>query len=136
MWRSGYDRKSREEILLAGIKGFKRLEELESKGIRSINRSRQENFEARLLNRFGAKKNWYRGKKKEVGGERRSNEGCGKRGSWKVWTGKEHGKSVEAVMFIPPTLGGELTGILRENDDKNGGWNIIIYKQHMSAWVT
>ena len=38
LYKSGYCRKERREILIAGLKGFQRLVELERKGIRSLNR--------------------------------------------------------------------------------------------------
>ena len=54
MMLSGYDRKTRREILISGLRGFEKLEELERDGKRSINRSRRENYEARLLKKHGA----------------------------------------------------------------------------------
>ena len=55
MWRSGYNEKSRREIIIAGLKGFQRLVDLEEKGIRSLNRSRRENWAARRLKKFRAR---------------------------------------------------------------------------------
>merc|ERR1711891_115226 len=49
MMLSGYTKKDRKEILITGLKGFRRLEELEEQGKRSLNRNRRENYEARLL---------------------------------------------------------------------------------------
>ena len=63
MMLSGYNKRERKEILVAGLKGFKKLEELEEQGKRSINRSRRENYEARLLAKYGAKSSWYKGRK-------------------------------------------------------------------------
>ena len=42
------------------MKGFQRLEGIERKGLRSINRSRKENMEVRMLKKHNAKRNWYR----------------------------------------------------------------------------
>ena len=53
MMLSGYNKRERKEILVAGLKGFKKLEELEEQGKRNINRSRRENYEARLLAKYG-----------------------------------------------------------------------------------
>ena len=63
------DSKSRKEILLAGLKGFERLVELEKKGRRSVNRSRRENYETRMLKKYGAKKNWFKDRKNKGGEE-------------------------------------------------------------------
>ena len=57
LMNSGYNKNERKEILVAGMKGFERLEELEKSGKRSLNRNRRENYEARLLKKHGAKAN-------------------------------------------------------------------------------
>ena len=84
MWLSGYNKRERKDILVAGLKGFKRLEDLEVQGRRSINRSRRENYEARLLAKHGAKSNWYKGRKGdketlERGGREKEGGGIEKR---------------------------------------------------------
>ena len=58
LWRSGYSEKSRREVIIAGLRGFKRLEDLESKGERSLNRSRRENWAARKLKKFNSRTDW------------------------------------------------------------------------------
>ena len=58
---SGYDERSRREILLSGLKGFDRLLELDKKGVKSLYRRRQENFGIRMLKKHGSRKNWYKG---------------------------------------------------------------------------
>ena len=63
--KSGYNKEERKEIILAGLKGFRKLEELERRGIRSVNRSRKENFGRRLLKKHNAKKTWYKGTKRK-----------------------------------------------------------------------
>ena len=117
MWLSGYNKRERKEILVAGLKGFKRLEDLEEQGRRSINRSRRENYEARLLAKYGAKSNWYKGRK----GDRETMErgGKGKRGKGDREKKKvEAERKVEAVLFVPATPEGELARLIQEGDDK------------------
>ena len=63
---SGYNLKERKEIIVAGMRGFRKLEEKERNGIRNINRSRQENYNMRKLKKHKAKTGWY----KQQGGER------------------------------------------------------------------
>ena len=60
MWRSGYSEKSRREIMVAGLKGFKRLEDLEKVGKRSLNRRRAENWASRKLKKYSARTSWYK----------------------------------------------------------------------------
>ena len=79
---SGYDKRERKEIILARMKGFKRLEELEKRGVRSINRGRRENYNLRQLKKHKAKTGWYK-----------KAEGKEKLGEKK--TGAEHGKRRE-----------------------------------------
>ena len=111
---SGYDKKKRKEILKAGLKGFQRLEELERSGKRSLNRSRKENYEARLLSKHGAKSTWYkkRGDNKNGGEKKRGKTDKRKREMSDVE------KEVEAVMFVPATPDGELAKTIQEADDK------------------
>ena len=54
LYLSGYDVTSRREILLAGLKGFQRLENQEKRGERSLNRRRGEDYQRRMLKRHGA----------------------------------------------------------------------------------
>ena len=49
LWHSGYSKKERRDIVLTGLRGFRRLEELERKGVRSLNRSRKEDYRRRQL---------------------------------------------------------------------------------------
>ena len=76
---SGYNERSRKEIILAGIKGFERIEEEVKKGRRSMNRDRKENMEVRMLKKYGAKTRWYKG-----GGKNR----IGEKGKGKIGKGK------------------------------------------------
>ena len=117
MMLSGYNKRERKEILVAGLKGFKKLEELEEQGKRNINRSRGENYEARLLAKYGAKSSWYKGKK----GGRETVEKGGKRGRGKESRKKQvvdAERQIEAVLFIPATPDGELARLIQEGDDK------------------
>ena len=41
---SGYDSKVRREIIVAGMKGFEKLVEMDKRGVRSLYRNRWENF--------------------------------------------------------------------------------------------
>ena len=61
LYLSGYDERSRKEILLSGLKGFERLVELDREGVRSLYRSRQEDYEIRMLKKHGSRRNWYKG---------------------------------------------------------------------------
>ena len=111
---SGYERKERREIILAGLKGFSRLEELDRKGKRSLNRSRKENYEARLLKKHGAKSNWYKrkGESKDSKGKGNNKKRVNKQ--YKVDTESQ----IEAVLFVPATPEGELARRIQEGDDR------------------
>ena len=89
--------------------------ELEKKGRRSVNRNRRENYETRMLKKYGAKKNWFKGRKNE-GGEEQSYSKRRKEGEKEKREGSD--VEVEAVMFVPATPGGELTRLLQEADDR------------------
>ena len=112
---SGYNKTERREILMAGMRGFERLEELEKNGKRSLNRNRKENYEARLLKKHGARSNWYKGR-----GEGSREEESRRRGSKKVDRVQKRSteQQVEAVMFVPATPEGELARLIQEADDK------------------
>ena len=88
--------------------------DLEEKGIRSLNRSRRENYEARLLRKHGAIKSWYKGNNRKDGGR----EGNKKRGQNKREKKVETERLVETVMFVPATPEGELARRIQEGDDK------------------
>ena len=111
---SGYNKKERREILVAELKGFKRLENLEKEGKRSLNRNRRENYEARLLKKHNAKSNWYKGKKStEEDSRSKKREGPRKKKST-----TEIERTVEAVLFVPATPEGVLAKMIQEEDDK------------------
>ena len=86
LWKSGYCKKERKEILLSGLRGFKRLEELDKKGIRSLNRSRREDFRRRQVKKFNAKTNWYKQDRKMH--EENTNPELRKRSTWEKKKGK------------------------------------------------
>ena len=78
-----------------------------------MNRSRKENYEARLLQKYGAKINWYK----------KRGEGTEKRGPKKKREGKtkiniEIENQVEAVLFVPATPEGRLAKQIQEEDDR------------------
>ena len=113
--RIGYERGAEH---LAGLEShYKRLEDLETQGKRSINRSRKENYETRLLAKYGAKSNWYKGRKGS--GEIVERGGKGKRGKdRKRRKTVETERQIEAVLFVPATPEGELARLIQEGDDK------------------
>ena len=115
---SGYDKRERKEIILAGMKGFKRLEELDRRGVRSINRSRKENYNLRQLKKHRAKTGWYKkGEEKEKLGEQNSRPEIS-RGGGSFGRMIQEKEKIEAVMFVPATPGGELCKLLQEGDDR------------------
>ena len=115
MMISGYNKRERRDTLIAGLRGFEKLEKLEREGKRSLNRSRRENYEARLLKKHGAVKNWYKGSSKSTeGGERRKE---GKRQTQREKK-VETERLVETVMFVPATPDGELARDIQEADDR------------------
>ena len=58
LYLSGYNNKSRREILLSGLKGFEKLIELDRNGTRSLYRSRQEDFTIRMIKKHGEKRKY------------------------------------------------------------------------------
>ena len=110
---SGYNERSRREILLSGIRGFERIMEDVKKGRRSLNRSRRENMEVRMLKKYGAKSRWFKGGRKKMERESR-NLGKGKLEG----RGGNRYEEIEAVLFVPATPGGVLTKRLQEADDR------------------
>ena len=80
-----------------------------------MNRSRRENFEARLLKKHGAKSSWYKKKGGENKDEVRDVKGRRRIKRKKV---NEVEDQVEAVLFVPATPDGELAKKVQEADDK------------------
>ena len=73
-----YDSRIKREILVAGMKGFEKMVEMDKRGVRSLYRNRWENFNARMLKKHNVKKNWYKRQKKnteEESGETRTRGG-------------------------------------------------------------
>ena len=117
MYLSGYNSTSRREILLSGLRGFQRMEEQEKRGERSLNRRRGEDYHRRMLKRHGAKKTWYKGKSQKD----RERRLIGERSRGKQKIDRVEGEmreESEAVMFVPPTPGGELVKLLQEGDER------------------
>ena len=83
-----------------------------------MNRSRRENYAARLLKKHGAKGNWYKGGSKSADGERTDMKGgkMSKRDREKERTKAD--KQVETIMFVPATPEGELAKNIQDSDDK------------------
>ena len=62
MKKSGYCRKTRRNVLLAGLKGYFRMVKEEDAGGRKVNRPRWEGASSRRLKKLGAKANWFKRK--------------------------------------------------------------------------
>ena len=114
MKRSGYCRKTRRNVLLAGLKGYFRMVKEEEAGGRKVNRPRWEGASSRRLKKLGAKANWFKRKGKSNIKVAWKSRGKGRSGK-KV---AEENTEIESIMFVPHTPGGELARILQEADDK------------------
>ena len=103
LYQSGYNATKRREIVLSGLKGFEKLEDLDKRGIRSLNRSRREDFSKRMLRRHGAKKMWYKGKRQSENERERGKRGKKRTSESEIREGGMKKEETEAVMFVPPT---------------------------------
>ena len=88
---------------MSAIKGYRRLQEAELQGERRLNRPRWENQDRRKLKKWSSKSSWYKRKNKSY-----KEKSQGKKRKPAEVTSKEHSADIEAVMFGPATLGGEL----------------------------
>ena len=119
MSRSGYSRKTIQEILVAGLKGYeakRRTAKLENRG---IHRSSRDTQNKRIKNKLLGKTTWYKKKKKK--GEGYTNQGGFKEkmrnGRYRRGDRKENEEEdtpISAVMFVPRTHRGELATRLRQ----------------------
>ena len=114
MKRSGYNAKTRREVLISGMKGYIKMVRTEEEGGTKVNRPRWEGATTRRYRKLAGKSNWYKKKSnssKEV-------TRCASKKARKRRKGEEEEKKVEAVMFVPHTPGGLLAKMLQEADDK------------------
>ena len=114
--RSGYNAKTRREILIAGMKGYMRLVKEEEEGRRRVNRPRWEGATSRRYKKLGGKGNWYKHKKSKS--MEKGKESGASKGKIKRSKGEEEEKKIEAVMFVPSTPGGVLAKMLQQTDDR------------------
>ena len=61
---SGYDTRQRTEIMLSGLRGYRRMVETEKRGGRRVNRARNEGADLRRVKKILGKTEWFRTKKK------------------------------------------------------------------------
>ena len=75
---SGYNQKQILEILLSGIRGYRKICRIDDKGGRKINRKRDEGATDRRITKALGKTNWYKNRRKfaqTVNGEQRRYSG-------------------------------------------------------------
>ena len=66
MKRSGYGEGFRRNLMLAGVKGFRRMREEDEAGGRKMYRKQEEGKQARWAQHISEKENWFRGKGKSM----------------------------------------------------------------------
>ena len=114
MKTSGYNERQRLEILLSGLRGFRRMEIEETEGKRLINRPEWIGRRKRRIQKVLGKSTWFK-KKRKVTRSEGPNQNYRKN--------KPEAKNevlereIETVMFIPYTEGSRLQKELQEEDD-------------------
>ena len=116
MKKSGYEEHQRLEVLLAGLRGFKKMESDERNGVRPINRPSWVGARSRRLKKLTGKRTWFR-KTKQKEEKRTGGRSC--RSKKKIGDLDEvRERDIESVMFVPYTKGSRLQKILQESDDQ------------------
>ena len=123
MSRSGYSRRTVQDIMVAGLKGYEtKLRKAKSEH-RGIHRSSRDTQNKRIKNKLLGKTTWYKNKKNK-------GEGCPKqgraqekmrKGGYRRGGNKENDAEdtpISAVMFVPRTHNGELATRLRQAESE------------------
>ena len=109
--RSGYSESVRRNVALSGVRGYLRMVKEEEEGGRRVNRPRQDGEEERRFKKLAGKSNWFRSPAKKAVSNRKLNRRRMPSKRTKV-------KTVDTVMFVPHTPGGELAKRLQEAEDR------------------
>ena len=114
--RSGYKRSQVREIIISGLKCFKRkVKNAENTG-EGLHRSAKSTLNSRRRKKILAKTNWYKTKRKvEETGDKRPARGVSK----KEKNGeKPSDAQIRSLLFVPRTNGGELARRLRKEEER------------------
>ena len=111
MKKSGHNQNQRMEVLISGLRGYKRMERDVESGKRPINRPEWMGVRGRRLKRLIGNKTWFKMKK----GKRKVGNKWKKKN--KVLGGKLEDREVETVMVVPYTNCSKLQKEIQEADD-------------------
>ena len=109
---SGYGEKELVEVLLAGLRGYRRMVRDEAEGRRPINRPEWIGRRKRRLQKILGKCTWFKKKRKP-----RNVESLRNKNIKKVKDGVLE-REIETVMFVPYTDGSKLQRQLQTADDE------------------
>ena len=109
------------------MRGFRKMEEDEIKGLRPINRPGWMGARGRRLRKLIGNKTWFR-KRKKKGSDTKSRGKLGKKREVVKVKDVVCDRQIEAVMFVPYTRNSSLQKLLQETDDEfiRGGKSKII----------
>ena len=119
MRRSGYNEKTRRNVITSAITGYYRMRKVEKEGGRRVNRPLEEGLEKRERDKVVGKTAWFGRRKTNISINKIKVQMNRRFPNKKGKGGKKGTKDVktEGIVFVPCTPRGALVKLLQESDD-------------------